>query len=311
MTFSCALEAFRLANERAGSIIFEYATVSPEGRVVTMDGGATLNADLLLADAPMFDITFVLSSLNAVEYRNSRLEGWLRVRARQGGVIAPLGCATVLAAQAGLLDGHRCVTHWTLYDRFAIEFPRVRTIQGLYSIDGRILTAAGGISAFDLGLALVGRNVEAAAIAQEAEIALHRQPRGPAEQQRAAITWRYGIQDERLARVIQFMEEQITGPLALADLAAVSGLSGRQVERMCLKHVGRRPMALYQEIRLRHAQSLLRTTASPVAQVALACGFADASHFTRHYKALFGETPSFTRRAAQGGRSPHPHLTAA
>lgn len=295
MTFSCAREAFRLANERARTALFEYTTVGIVEGPVVVDGGERLLPDVSLDHAPAFDIIFVVSSINAVEYRNPHFEGWLRARYRRGAVIAPLGCATVLAARAGFMDGHRCVTHWTLYERFRAEFPKVELVEGLFCIDGSVMTAAGGVSAFDLGLALVQRSPAADTVRYQAEIAIHRQPRPAIEHQRAAITWRYGVQDARLVHVIEIMEARLDAQVPIPDLAAVAGVSTRQLERLCRRAVGRGPRALHREIRLRHAQSLLRTTRVPIAAIALACGFADASHLTRCYRELFRTTPSQER----------------
>jgi transcriptional regulator GlxA family with amidase domain len=301
MTFSCAREAFRLENERSHAAPFRYATIGVEEGLVEMDGAEKLLPDVTLDRSPAFDIIFVVSGINAVEYRHSQLERWLRARSRTGAVIAPLGCATVLAARAGLLNGHRCVTHWTLYERFRTEFPKIHLVEGLFSIDGSVKTAAGGLSAFELGLALVQKSSTAEIVTYQAEIAIHPHPRVAAEHQRTAITWRYGVQDARLVRAIELMEAQINRPAHLLDLAAAAAVSVRQLERLCLSSLGRSPRTLYQEIRLRHAQTLLRTTRTPIAEIALVCGFADASHLTRRYRELFGGPPSGERRVSRKG----------
>ena len=44
--------------------------------------------------------------------------------------------------------------------------------------------------------------------------------------------------------------------------------------------------------RLDRARSLLRNSALPLTQIALATGFANSSHFSRAYSAQFGQAPS-------------------
>jgi transcriptional regulator GlxA family with amidase domain len=51
-------------------------------------------------------------------------------------------------------------------------------------------------------------------------------------------------------------------------------------------------------MRLERARQLLRETAFPVLEVAVATGFSSASQFSRAYKRAFGESPSRTRLAA-------------
>lgn len=298
MTFSCALEAFRLANVRSRTALFEYAIIGVADGPIEMDGGTWLLPDMSIGGAPVFDIVFVISGLASLEYRDPRLEAWLRAKSRTGSTIAPLGTATLLAARAGLLNGHRCVTHWTLYDRLRDEFPRVSLVNGLFCIDGNVITAAGGVAAYDLGLALVKRMRGPEAIGEQAELVLHDQPRPAAGHQRANVAWRYGVKDPRVIRALEVVESNIEQPPGVAELAAKVGVSARQLERLCRHALGRGPRALSQEIRLRHAQSLLRTTRMPIAEIALSCGFADASHLTRRYREVFGTAPSLDRGAA-------------
>jgi AraC family transcriptional regulator len=42
---------------------------------------------------------------------------------------------------------------------------------------------------------------------------------------------------------------------------------------------------------------LLRNTAQPLGEVALACGFASASHFTNRFRQALGATPGEYRQA--------------
>jgi AraC-like DNA-binding protein len=57
------------------------------------------------------------------------------------------------------------------------------------------------------------------------------------------------------------------------------------------------PHAYLVQIRLLRAKALLRR-GRPIAHVASATGFADQSHFTRHFKRLMGVTPA--KYAGQG-----------
>jgi transcriptional regulator GlxA family with amidase domain len=51
----------------------------------------------------------------------------------------------------------------------------------------------------------------------------------------------------------------------------------------------------YRRLRLDRARLLLRESAMPILEVALATGFASASQFSRAYRRAFGETPTETR----------------
>ncbi|PZF97446.1 AraC family transcriptional regulator, partial [Nonomuraea aridisoli] len=50
------------------------------------------------------------------------------------------------------------------------------------------------------------------------------------------------------------------------------------------------------QVRLRHALTLLETTALPIAEIAARTGYYDQSALTRHLKAAHGVTPAAVRR---------------
>jgi transcriptional regulator GlxA family with amidase domain len=58
--------------------------------------------------------------------------------------------------------------------------------------------------------------------------------------------------------------------------------------------------AVYRRMRLEHARRLLRQSAMSVAEVAMATGFASASHFSRVYRAEMGASPRADRQAVRG-----------
>lgn len=82
----------------------------------------------------------------------------------------------------------------------------------------------------------------------------------------------------------------------LETLAKRAGLSRFQALRAFKQRYGLPPHAYQVCLRVSHARRLLRDGASP-ADVAVRCGFADQSHFTRHFKRLTGITPAQYARA--------------
>ncbi len=83
--------------------------------------------------------------------------------------------------------------------------------------------------------------------------------------------------------------------IGLEGLAREAGLSRAHLIRAFRRHYFITPHAYQTDLRIRHARHLLRSGESP-ADTALACGFADQAHFTRHFKARTGLTPGKYRR---------------
>jgi transcriptional regulator GlxA family with amidase domain len=102
---------------------------------------------------------------------------------------------------------------------------------------------------------------------------------------------RLGISHPKLLTVAAEMEANLEEPLARAELAHRADLSSRQLERLFRKYLGRTPTRYYLELRLDRARLLLTQTSLSVLDVALACGFVSASHFSKCYREHYKKTP--------------------
>ena len=96
-----------------------------------------------------------------------------------------------------------------------------------------------------------------------------------------------------------FSLDFLSEPLTLVEIADHAGLSRRQIERLFRHHMGRSPARYYLEIRLDRARHLLLQSILPVVEVAIACGFVSASHFSKCYRELYGRSPQQERAERQ------------
>ena len=76
-------------------------------------------------------------------------------------------------------------------------------------------------------------------------------------------------------------------------------MSTRQLERLFRRYLNRSPKRYYMELRLQKARNLLMQTDMSVINVALACGFASPSHFSKCYRAHYKTTP-YRERGSHG-----------
>jgi transcriptional regulator GlxA family with amidase domain len=93
------------------------------------------------------------------------------------------------------------------------------------------------------------------------------------------------------------MEKNLSPPLEIAVLARLVGSSTRQIERAFLAETSLTPSEYYRTLRLKYARWLLTTSDTPVHDIAFECGFADSSHFIRHFRAQYGMAPGRLRQA--------------
>jgi AraC-like DNA-binding protein len=94
----------------------------------------------------------------------------------------------------------------------------------------------------------------------------------------------------KLERVRERLEDEAGNP-TLAELAAEADLSPWRFCREFRARFGQPPHAYLLHARIRHAKRLL-LAGTPLAETALRCGFADQSHFTRHFRRFVDVTPA-------------------
>ncbi len=96
----------------------------------------------------------------------------------------------------------------------------------------------------------------------------------------------------RIAGVVQHLQANISEPLRVPELAARAGLSPWQFEQRVRKIFRLTAGQLIQKMRMEHAVRRLRETGDAVAIIALDCGYADQSAFTRQFRQTAGLSPS-------------------
>ncbi|HEB3529470.1 TPA: AraC family transcriptional regulator [Burkholderia cenocepacia] len=96
--------------------------------------------------------------------------------------------------------------------------------------------------------------------------------------------------EPRVDAMRERLAADLTCTVTLDDVAQVVGLSPFHAARLFTRTTGMPPHAWRNQLRLQRALAPLRAGV-PVADVAAASGFVDQSHFTRHFKRMFGVPP--------------------
>ncbi len=92
------------------------------------------------------------------------------------------------------------------------------------------------------------------------------------------------------------MERRLADPLTVADLAAAAGLSPSRLHAAFRAATGQGPAACLADLRLDRAMALLGERRLGIAEIALACGYAEQSALTRALRRRRGVTPGQVRR---------------
>ncbi|WEX11422.1 GlxA family transcriptional regulator [Chelativorans sp. AA-79] len=311
IAFATALEPLRSANRMLGYEAYRWRLASADGNPVRASNGVELTVHTSLAeerqkmigsDRPTMVI--VCSGLDVESYGNRSAFAWLREEYNRGVALGGLCTGAHILAAAGLLADKRCAIHWENLPGFAEAFPKVNVFADLFEIDSNIYTCAGGTAAMDMMFRLIGEDFDDGLVNRVCEQMLTDRVRSPSDRQRLPLRARLGVQNSKVLTIIELMEANLAEPLSLVEIAAAVGLSRRQIERLFRQEMGRSPARYYLEIRLDRARHLLIQSTMPVVEVAVACGFVSASHFSKCYREVYARSP-------QQERHDRKHLVAA
>ncbi|MFZ7094131.1 GlxA family transcriptional regulator [Primorskyibacter sp. 2E233] len=301
LSFAAALDCLRLANRMSGKKLYSWQIVGETGDTVACSTGTEFKLDAALEELHRDDTVVVCGGADVQDASTKKLLNWIRREARKGVAFAGLCTAAHTLAKAGLLDGKRATIHWENQDSFSEEFEDVILTKSVFTIDGNRLTTAGGTSSIDLFLQVIANDHGEELASAVADQQIYSSIRTDQDTQRLSVPTRIGVRHPKLSQVIQQMEANIEEPISPSILAKDVGMSTRQLERLFRRYLNRSPKRYYMELRLQKARNLLMQTDMSVINVALACGFASPSHFSKCYRAHYDTTP-YRERGAHAAR---------
>ena len=296
IAFSSAIEPLRMANRLSNKNLYQWVTISCDGRPVTASNGLQLQPDCAIADIGPLSAVFVCSGVDVHLAYDQTLLFWLRKLAHRKLTIGALCTGSYILAKAHLLDGYRCTIHWENIASIREEFPNIVVSPDLFELDRDRYTCAGGIASLDMMLHLISQQQDATLAADISEQFLCERIRDHHDRQRIPLRAHIGTSQPKLLQAVSLMESNLEEPMSLDELAQHVGISRRQLERSFQKYLQCVPTRYYLELRLAHARRLLLQTSMSIVDVALACGFVSAPHFSKCYRDFFGVPPRDERR---------------
>ncbi|MEV8367550.1 helix-turn-helix transcriptional regulator [Streptomyces niveus] len=109
-----------------------------------------------------------------------------------------------------------------------------------------------------------------------------------------------------MAAVREHWADGVARPLALERLARAAGVSESTLCRICRRELGVSPVEGLERLRLARAEPLLWLSNLSLRAIAVQCGFADAYHFSRRFRAVHGMSPSAFRALPPESAPPSP-----
>ena len=282
---------------------YDVIVASVDGQPVTTPSGlAFLAAPLPDPNDPRAEIdTVVLPGGGGVDAARSDAEliGWIKAVAGTARRVVTVCTGAFLAAEAGLLDGHRVTTHWAFAGRLAREFPAIDVDADPIFVrsSDTVWTAAGVTAGIDLALSLVedDHGTEVAQTVARWLVLYLRRPGG--QTQFAAPVWMPRARRNSIRVVQEAIEAEPGGEHGIDDLARRASMSPRHFTRVFTAEVGEAPGQYVERVRTEAARRQLEETDDTVVAIATRCGFGTAETMRRNFLRRVGIPPDQYRKA--------------
>lgn len=297
MAFACAVDPLRIANLISGKPLYRWSYASLDGATASSSDGTKIEVQYAFKELPACDRLFVLSGIGMQSKDHTvLLQALRRIDRLSKTRIGALCSGSWVLALGGFLNGREASIHWEYHDSFMEQFPEVKLLRNVFVADGKYPTASGGTATADLMLHLIAKDHGQDLSVAVADQMVYNAVREATAVQRVSLQSRNGMRNPHLAAAIARMASAIETPVSPTTIAKDIGISTRQLERLFGKYLNASPKKYYRDMRLEKARHLLVQTEMSVMDVAIACGFESAAHFSRVYRTAFGCTPMMQRR---------------
>ena len=296
MSVASLIEPMRAANMLLGAPAFDITFIQAEQGPVRATAGAAFEGPFLDQAVYDFDLVFVGAAGNPALMQMPALDRYLKLLNAKRVALGGISGGPVLLARAGVMKNRRFTVHWDhrevlreLSDELLIE-------RSIYVIDRDRYTCAGGVAALDMMSAIITRDHGAEAAKRVNDWLIHTWVRKADDPQTRNFVETYNVQNPVVLGALQLMHDHVAEPLPLTELAGLTGVSNRQLQRLFAHHLGHTPKDEYLNIRLTHARRLVEQSTLQFLEIALACGFECRAHFSKRFRRHFGKTPTELRR---------------
>lgn len=192
----------------------------------------------------------------------------------KGARLAASCIGTFLLAETGLLDQREATTTWWLAPLFRQRYPNVQLDESRMLVhSATVVTAGAAMGHLDLALWLIRTaSPELASLVSRYLLADLR------SLQSAYIIPNHLAQaDPLILRFERWARENLKQGFSLQEAADALATSPRTLQRRCDAVLGKSPLAYFQDLRVEHAQSLLRGNDVDIEVVAAEVGYADGA----------------------------------
>ena len=136
---------------------FETFTFSKTSEPLMSDAGVLLTPHYGFDDCPEIDVLLVAGGGNVLpQLKDREAIDFLRKAGEKAEYVTSVCTGALILAEAGLLDGHRAVTHWA-YSELLDRYPKVTQVDERVCISGNRITGGGVTAGMDFALVVIAK----------------------------------------------------------------------------------------------------------------------------------------------------------
>lgn len=282
----------QIANRIYGKAGFSWRVISDTPGLVSGSGACIVRAEPVISDHYQADYLVVIAN------KSSDSSQWMaRVRSmRRLGRPAILlaDAATVFIAQSQISSG-AVTTHWADAMILKEEGHQPRLTDSLSERSNGIVTSAGRGSTAELILGYLETVLPTTEITEIGRHLLLDSIRKSSSKQPSGLAALPNFLEKPVLDALNLMEENLSEPLRIAEIAEALRISQRFLERRFRAAFNASPARFYKKMRTRRARFLLEETNMNLLEIAIATGFGTTGSLTTALKQFYGQSPAQIR----------------
>ncbi len=302
-SISGAVDMLNVANGYLQSIgkepFFNVALISDGKADVQLATPAQLHCTKSLDETTDADIILIPAfngNADAVLGKNIRTIKWLKEQRAKGTEIASLCFGAYFLAEAGLLSGQACTSHWLAIPDMRARYADIELLPDILMTDkDGIYTSGGALLSWNLVLYLIEKFASrevAIGVSKMFNIDLDKG-------KQSHFTVFHGQRshsDEAILAAQDLIEKGYSAPISVEQIAAQAHMSKRNFIRRFKAATGNTPIEYIQRVKIEAAKKALEKAGGDVNSVMYDAGYNDVKTFRKVFRQVTGMTPQDYRR---------------
>lgn len=224
--------------------------------------------------------------VNSISFRAERsFFNWLRECSENGITVCSICNGAFALGEAGLLKNTECTTHWKRVKALQQQFPDAKVVADiLYIKSNNVYTSAGISAGIDLALGIL-ENLKGPLFTHKVarELVVYHRRSGRHKQQSIYLDYRNHI-NPQIHQVQDYLIENLSKENTIEDLAAMVGMSSRNLSRVFKEMTGSTILEYHTQLRKEFANTMLNNPEYTIEYIASKCGFKTARQLYRILK---------------------------